>query len=124
MVITFEDSDTAVVKIPASVISEETGNPIEDGFRVYEITLSHSDDPYDTPHMIHCFNRLEFAMNPDRPYQLSLVALGLDERYRIDDECPKFSSIMESVEDEWWLKFAGDYYEWVYGDPSEWRLKR
>ena len=127
MQIEFKDSETCLVRVDVSVVEEASGEPVEDGTRVYEIDLHVDDDPYYSPRLRHCMNYLEFPTNPNRPYSLSTVALNLDSRYRIDEDEDKFSKIMERVEEDWWQHFGNDYYEWqsaTHEEPGYWSKRK
>lgn len=127
MKIDFQDDEHVVVTIKAWVVNEDSGEVVEEGSLVYSISLDIGDDPDYAPRLRHCEKVFKFPHKDNRDYGLSTVSLGLDTRYRMDDDCSQFSLIMENVEEEWWAKYGQDHFDWTpasYEDPGYWRSRQ
>lgn len=126
MKIEFEDEETAVVSVEASVVDNESGVCVEDGHLVYTFDLAITDDERTCPTIVGMEKGFAFPANANRPYSLSFVALGMDDKYRIDSNEERFSAMAQKVEEEWWNKYAENHFEYTYGtfeEPAHWRSK-
>ena len=128
MTIMFEDSETAIVTIPAAVVEEQSGNCILDGTKIITFSLGIPHHPSHAPEVKRVETAYSFPVYSFYDTTIGLIAVGDSDKYRIDDDgVYPHDALYVDIAEEWWKLYGEEYYTWqpaTETSTGEWRPKK